>query len=130
MKVSSVAAWVLAGVAGTVVAAPVEQEVTVESWSLYLRNGADYNLEIKVSDTNLQTGCTAANQHRVFTNWHGNAGVIAMYQTWQSALQYASATDSRTGAHRNKVFIRYDPAICDAARGALLLGVRNFPITE
>ena len=124
-----VAGGVLLGLAGITAAVPEERVVTVESWQLYIRNGVDYNFEVRFTDS-LQTSCAAANQNKVFTNWFSSNANVEMYAAWQAALQYASATDTAMGPNRAKVAIKFDPAVCDATRGALLLGIRNFPVPE
>lgn len=120
---------VLLGFAGMASAVPEERVVTVESWQLYIRSGVDYNFEVRFTDS-LQTSCAAANQNKVFTNWYSSNANVEMYAAWQAALQYASATDTATGPNRAKVSIKFDPAVCDATRGALLLGIRNYPVPE
>lgn len=123
-------------------AAPYEYEVTVESWEFYLRAGVDNNFEVRFSAAVPSTYAiapaaatpaspdpmTACGGLKVFTRMNSNNGEMVMWQSWQSALQYAAATNTSAGAGKVKVLIRADLAVCDATRGANLLGVRNMPL--
>jgi len=115
---------------GAVYAAPTETEVVIKSWQAYIRYGVDYNFEVRIDDASPAAALTACSGQKVFTLSLPYNTYVGMYAVWQAVLQYTAATDPNSGVARNKVFIKYDPAICDATRGAVLLGIRNFPQPE
>lgn len=101
-------------------AAPEDREVTIASWQVYTRWGTDSDFEVRVTDT-LNTPCAATNAGKVFTHIVTNAVNYPLLQMWQASLAYAATTGN------GKVILRYDPAMCDSTRGAMLLGVKNVP---